>query len=155
RFVCDNALMWLRDYHLDGLRIDAIHAFFDRSATHILEQLALEVEELQAQVGRPLVLIAESDLNDPRVVTPRAAGGYGIDAQWSDDFHHAIHAVLTGERDGYYGDFGRLSHLARALREAFVYAGDRSPHRGRRHGRAPVGVSGHRFLGYAQNHDQI
>ncbi|MDQ1438398.1 MAG: maltooligosyltrehalose trehalohydrolase [Acidimicrobiaceae bacterium] len=155
RFFIDNALMWLRDYHIDGLRLDAVHAIVDTSATHLLEQLAGEVEVLSAHVGRPLTLIAESDLNDPRVVARREAGGYGMDAQWSDDFHHALHAALTGEKSGYYEDFGGLAHVATAMRQAFVYAGDYSPHRKRVHGRKPVGIAGHRFLGYLQNHDQV
>ncbi|HEY7334161.1 MAG TPA: malto-oligosyltrehalose trehalohydrolase [Bryobacteraceae bacterium] len=155
RFLCDNALMWLRDYHFDGLRLDAIHAIFDSSAVHFLEELASEVEALEARLGRDLVLIAESDLNDPRVVTPREAGGFGIDAQWSDDFHHALHAVLTGEADGYYADFGSLADLAYALRSAFVYDGRFSVFRNRRHGRKPERLSGSRFLGYLQTHDQI
>lgn len=155
RFFLDNALMWLRDYHFDGLRLDAIHAFHDRSAIHFLEDLSCDVEVLGAHLGRHFVLIAESDLNDPQVVTPREAGGYGIDAQWSDDFHHALHSVLTDETKGYYEDFGRLAHLAKALTEAFVYDGILSPHRGRVHGRPIVGLSGHHFLAYAQNHDQI
>ncbi len=155
RFVCDNALMWLRDYRFDGLRIDAVHAIVDTSAVHILEQLAAEVDELEARLGRHLTLIAESDLNDPRLVTPREAGGYGLDAQWSDDFHHALHAVLTGEREGYYADFGRLADLAKSLRHAYVYDGRYSRFRRRRHGRPVVGLSGHRFLAYLQDHDQI
>ena len=118
---------WLRDYHFDGLRLDAIHAYFDRSAVTFLENLSSEVDSLEASLGRHLVLIAESDLNDPRVVTCREAGGLGIDAQWSDDFHHALHSVLTGETTGYYKDFGSLRHLATALREGYVYAGDYSP----------------------------
>jgi maltooligosyltrehalose trehalohydrolase len=154
-FVIDSALMWLRDYHFDGLRIDAVHAIVDASATHILEEMATRVEELEGEVGRELVLVAESDLNDPRIVTARAAGGYGIDGQWSDDFHHALHALLTGERAGYYVDFGRVEHVATALENAFVYAGRYSPYRKRRHGRAATGLSGHRFLGYLQNHDQV
>jgi maltooligosyltrehalose trehalohydrolase len=155
RFFCDNALMWLRDYHFDGLRIDAIHAIFDSSATHFLEQLAMEVKDLEAHLGRHLVLIAESDLNDPRVVTPREASGFGIDAQWSDDFHHALHSVLTGERFGYYQDFGSFEHLAKALRNAYVYDGRFSTFRGRPHGRRPQGLSSSRFLGYLQTHDQV
>jgi maltooligosyltrehalose trehalohydrolase len=155
RFFCDNALMWLRDYHMDGLRLDAVHALIDTSATHFLEQLAGEVAALEAGIGRHLVLIAESDLNDPRIVRSREAGGYGIDAQWSDDFHHALHSVVTGERTGYYEDFGSLGVLATALRQVFVYAGDRSTHRARRHGRAPQGLEGWRFVVAAQNHDQI
>jgi maltooligosyltrehalose trehalohydrolase len=126
--------MWLRDYHFDRLRVDAVHALIDTSATHFLEQLAAEVNALQAASGRHLVLIAESDLTDPRVVRSVESGGYGIDAQWSDDFHHALHAALTGERSGYYADFGALSHLAKAIGQAFVYDGTYSVHRGRTHG---------------------
>jgi maltooligosyltrehalose trehalohydrolase len=155
RFFCDNALMWLRDYHFDGLRIDAIHAIVDTSAVHILEQLATEVETLQAEVGRHLVLIAESDLNDPRVVRHQERGGYGIHAQWSDDFHHALHTVLTGERDGYYSDFGSLADLAKAMTKGFVYDGRFSVYRRRFHGRPISGLTGHRFQGYLQNHDQV
>jgi maltooligosyltrehalose trehalohydrolase len=155
RFFCDNALMWLRDYHFDGLRVDAVHAIIDASAVHFLEQLACEVADLEAQIGRHLALIAESDLNDPRVIRPQDLGGYGIHAQWSDDFHHALHCVLTGERDGYYSDFGSLADLAKALQRAFIYDGRYSVFRQRRHGKSAVGLSGHRFLGYLQNHDQI
>jgi maltooligosyltrehalose trehalohydrolase len=155
RFLCDNALMWLRDYHCDGLRLDAVHALLDQSAVHLLEQLADEVEALEAQLGRRLVLIAESDLNDPRLVRSREAGGYGLGAQWSDDFHHALHAALTGERDGYYADFGALADLAHALRHAYVYEGRYSVGRGRRHGRPTSGLSGHRFVVFSQNHDHI
>jgi maltooligosyltrehalose trehalohydrolase len=155
RFLCDNALMWLRDYHVDGLRIDAVHAFLDTSATHVLEQLATEVDTLAASIGRRPVLIAESDLNDPRIVRSREAGGYGIDAQWSDDFHHALHTVLTGERAGYYEDFGTLGHLAEALTRVFVYGGRYSPHRDRVYGRSPAGLPATRFVVAAQNHDQI
>jgi maltooligosyltrehalose trehalohydrolase len=155
RFFCDNALMWLRDYHLDGLRLDAVHALVDTSAMPFLEQLAAEVHALEAHLGRHLVLIAESDLNDPRVVRPPELGGYGLGAQWSDDFHHALHAVLTGERAGYYADFGALADLAKALTGAFVYDGRYSHFRGRRHGRPATGLTGHHFLGYLQNHDQV
>lgn len=155
RFFIDNALMWLKDYHADGLRLDAIHAMVDTSAIPFLEQLATEVSDLSAHLGRHLVLIAESDLNDPRVVRSREIGGFGYDAQWSDDFHHALHSVLTGEREGYYADFGDLSDLANALRHGFVYAGRHSDFRGRRHGRATPGLSGQRLLGYLQTHDQI
>lgn len=147
--------MWLREYHLDGLRLDAVHALIDTSAVHFLEQLAAEVRELEGELGRHRLLIAESNLNDPRVVRPPEIGGYGLDAQWSDDFHHALHTVLTGERDGYYADFGAMADLARALRYAFVYDGRYSVFRRRRHGRPAAGLSGHRFVGYLQNHDQI
>jgi maltooligosyltrehalose trehalohydrolase len=155
RFLCDNARAWLEHYHFDGLRVDAVHALHDGSAVHFLEQLAEEVERLQTSLGRRLVLVAESDLNDPRIVRSREAGGYGFDAQWSDDFHHALHSCLTGERSGYYEDFGALADVAKALRDVFVYDGRRSKHRRRRHGR-PVGdLPRRRFLGYLQNHDQI
>ncbi|MGZ3678250.1 MAG: malto-oligosyltrehalose trehalohydrolase, partial [Ktedonobacterales bacterium] len=155
RFLCDNALIWLRDYHLDGLRLDAVHAFYDTSAIHLLEQLAEEVAELQSHLGRHLVLIAESDLNDPRVVRSREVGGYGLDAQWSDDFHHALHAVLTGEQSGYYADYGTLADLAHALEHAYVYDGRYSASRKRHHGRPTTSLPGHRFLGYMQTHDQV
>ena len=155
RFVIDNALMWLRDYHVDGLRVDAVHAIVDTSACHILEQLTGEVDALARALGRPLSVIAESDLNDPRIVRPREAGGFGCDAQWSDDFHHALHTVLTGETGGYYADFGSLADLAAALEHAYVYQGRWSAHRERTHGRAPDGLPPWRFLAYAQNHDQV
>ena len=155
RFFADNARMWLREYHFDGLRLDAVHAFYDRSAIPFLEYLAEEVQALSAEVGRHLVLIAESDLNDPQIVTSREAGGFGIDAQWSDDFHHALHTVLTGERSGYYEDFGSYADLKQALQNAFIYVGQYAPHRDRLHGRPPIGLSGRHFLGYAQNHDQV
>lgn len=156
RFFCDNALMWMRDFHIDGLRLDAVHAFIDRSAIHFLEQLASETEALAAALGRRLILIAESDLNDPRVVTPKEAGGLGMDAQWSDDFHHALFAVLCPqERGGYYSDFGSFAQLAKALERTFVYDGIYSRHRRRIHGRPAGPLSQHRFLGFIQNHDQV
>ncbi|HKS49143.1 MAG TPA: malto-oligosyltrehalose trehalohydrolase [Amycolatopsis sp.] len=157
RYVLDNALGWLRDFHVDGLRLDAVHALNDRRATHLLEELAVEVEALSAAVRRPLTLIAESDLNDPKLVTAREAGGYGLTAQWSDDLHHALHVALSGETSGYYADFGAPDALARTLREVFFHAGTWSSFRGRRHGR-PVDtrkIPGHRFLAYLANHDQI
>ncbi len=154
-FFIDNALMWLRDYHFDGLRIDAVHAFIDRSAIHFLEQLEAEVRTLGNHTGRRYAVIAESDLNDPRLVTEREAGGYGLDAQWSDDFHHALWVVLTGERTGYYQDFGSMADLATAIREAFVYQGQYSPHRKRNHGRSIGELPSDRFLGFIQNHDQV
>jgi maltooligosyltrehalose trehalohydrolase len=155
RFFCDNALMWLRDYHFDSLRLDAVHGIVDTSAMHILEQLKLEMEKLSTQLSRNLVLIPESDLNDPRLLWSRERGGFQLDAQWSDDFHHALHTVLTGEKTGYYSDFGKLEDLAKALRHAFVYDGNCSAHRRRVHGRSAEGLSGHCFLAYLQNHDQI
>ena len=155
RYFCDNALMWLRDYHVDGLRLDAVHAIVDTSAITFLEQLATEVDVLKAHLGRHLTLIAESDLNDPRVVRPWEIGGFGIDAQWSDDFHHALHSVITGEKNGYYSDFGSIRDLATAFETSYVYTGRRSKFRGKRHGRPPIGLTGHHFLGYVQNHDQL
>ncbi len=155
RFLCDNALMWMRDYHIDGLRLDAVHTFIDRSAIHFMEQLAIEVEELGATLGRRFVLIAESDLNDPRIVTSREGGGLGMDAQWCDDFHHALFTVLCPGVGGYYADFGSLGHLAKALEQTFVYDGMYSRFRDRVHGRRVGSLSQHRFIGFIQNHDQI
>lgn len=157
RYIVDSVLMWLRDYHVDGLRLDAVHAMPDGRATHWLEEVATEVEALSTHLGRPLSLIAESDLNDPTLITPREAGGYGLHAQWNDDAHHALHTLLTGERQGYYGDFGSLECLADVLTGAFFHAGTWSSFRGRSHGR-PVDrqrTPGHRFVAYLQNHDQI
>jgi maltooligosyltrehalose trehalohydrolase len=155
RFFCDNALMWMRDYHIDGLRLDAVHEYVDRSAVHFMEQLSSEVKALSAKLGRRLVLIAESDLNDPRVVTPARDGGYGMDAQWSDDFHHSLFTVLASERQGYYSDFGTLEKLAKALTKNFVQDGSYSQYRRRSHGRPTDDLSPHHFLGYIQNHDQV
>lgn len=155
RFFCENALMWLRDYHFDGLRLDAVHAYMDRSAIHFMEQLAGEVRALEAQTDKQYVVIAESDLNDPRLVRAPEAGGYGLDAQWSDDFHHAIFALLTGDRSGYYADFGKMADLAKSLKSVFVYDGIYSGFRDRTHGRPVEGLPAWRFLGYAQNHDQV
>jgi maltooligosyltrehalose trehalohydrolase len=155
RFVVDNALMWLRDYHCDGLRLDAVHALVDERATHLLEELAVAVERLGARLRKPLFLIAESDLNDPKLIRSREAGGYGLDAQWTDDVHHALHATLTGERQGYYVDFGSLPTLAKALTGAFVHDGEFSTFRGRRHGRPADGVPGDRFVVFLQDHDQV
>src|SRR4051812_42583131 len=157
RWIIDSALTWLRDFHVDGLRLDAVHALVDTRATHILEELAVEVEGLAAHVGRTLFLVAESDLNDPRLVRAREGGGYGLDAQWADDVHHALHSTLTGERQGYYVDFGPLSVLADALQRVFVHAGTPSTFRGRHHGRPfdPSVTPGWRFVTYLQNHDQV
>jgi maltooligosyltrehalose trehalohydrolase len=154
-FVIDNAVMWLRDYHCDGLRLDAVHAIVDESALHVLEQMAVRVSELSAQVGRPLFLIAESDLNNPRFVRSREAGGLGLDAAWADEWHHALHAAFTGDVSGYYEDFGSMELLAKAIRQAWVYDGIWSQHRKRHHGRPPVGMVGHQFVVFTQNHDQV
>jgi maltooligosyltrehalose trehalohydrolase len=155
-FIVDNAMMWLRDYHLDGLRLDAVHALSDNRAVHLLEQLAADVRALSASLNRELVLIAESDANDPRLVTSRQAGGYGLTGQWNDDFHHALHAVLTGERQGYYQDFGSIAALAKTLRRVFFHDGSWSSFRGRSHGRpVDVALPADRFVCYLQDHDQI
>lgn len=155
RFFIDNAKMWLRDYHFDGLRLDAVHAYVDRSAIRFMEQLGAEVHGLEQETGCHYVVIAESDLNDPRVVTERDRGGYGLDAQWSDDFHHALVTLLTGDRSGYYADFGSMADLAKALRDVFVVDGRYSVYRDCVHGRPVEGLPAWRFLGYAQNHDQV
>jgi maltooligosyltrehalose trehalohydrolase len=149
RFAVDNALMWLRDYHVDGLRLDAVHAIIDTGATHLLEQLATEVEELSAVVGRPLFLIAESDMNDPKILQ------WGIDAQWSDDFHHSIRTALTDERRSYYAEFDGLPDVAATLERGWPHAGGWSEFRQRTHGRRYEGLPGWHLLGYSQNHDQI
>lgn len=155
RFVLDNATQWLSHYHADGLRLDAVHAIVDDSAVHLLEELAAHVDALAVTLRRPVFLIAESDRNDPRLVRSRDAGGFGLDAAWADEWHHALHAALSGERSGYYEDFGSLELLAKALRQAWVYDGAFSPHRQRRHGRRPDGLAGYRFVVCTQNHDQV
>lgn len=154
-FVLDNAVMWLRDYHCDGLRLDAVQAMLDTSAVHILEAVADRVADLSYGLQRSLWVIAESDLNDPRVVRDPAQGGYGLSAQWSDDFHHSLHVMLTGESGGYYQDFQAFDLLAEALREAFVRPGDYRRYRDRSFGR-PIGdVPLTRFVAYAQDHDMV
>jgi len=157
RYILDNVTMWLDDYHVDGLRLDAVHALADSSPTHLLEEMAIEVAALSAHQRRPLTLIAESDLNDPTLITPREAGGYGLDAQWSDDFHHALHVALTGETQGYYADFAPLSALAKVCERGFFHDGTYSSFRGRAHGR-PIDVEHMptwRLVVANQNHDQI
>jgi maltooligosyltrehalose trehalohydrolase len=157
RYVIDNALMWLSDYHVDALRLDAIHAIEDDSPTHVLAELADATAALAEQVGRPLTLIAESDLNDPVVITPRALGGWGLQAQWDDDVHHALHALLTGERQGYYCDFGSLAVLAKTFTKAFLHDGAYSTFRRQQWG-APVDPQvqhGRQFVVCLQNHDQV
>ena len=155
RYVVDNALYWITEYHVDGLRLDAVHGIFDFSARHLLQEIAEAVHAQAEQLGRRVVVIAESDLNDPRLVRSIDEYGYGLDGQWSDDFHHAVHALLTGETAGYYADFGAVKHLAAALREPFVYDGAFSPHRRRRHGGKSVGLPREKFVVAIQNHDQV
>jgi maltooligosyltrehalose trehalohydrolase len=157
RFILDNVRMWLADYHVDGLRLDAVHALDDSSDVHLLEELAVEVAALSAHQGRPLTLIAESDLNDARLVTPREAGGYGLDGQWSDDFHHAVHVALTGETTGWLADFEPLSALAKVCERGFFHDGTWSSYRGRDHG-VPIDTAAMptwRLVVCAQNHDQV
>ncbi len=155
RYFIENALQWLRDYHIDGLRLDAVHALHDRRAVHFLEELSAEVDALSTSLGRPLTLIAESDLNDPRMVTPRESGGHGMTAAWNDDVHHAIHSAVSGETQAYYGDFGSLSALAKVLTCGYFHDGSYSTFRGRTHGRSASHVPGYRFVCCVQNHDQI
>ncbi|SPM37032.1 1,4-alpha-glucan branching enzyme [Mycobacterium rhizamassiliense] len=157
RYIIGCALRWMRDFHADGLRLDAVHALVDTTAIHILEELATETDWLAAQLGRPLSLVAESDLNDPRLITPRDRGGLGITAQWADDIHHAVHTAVSGERQGYYADFGSLATLGQTLRHGFFHAGTYSSFRHRRHGR-PLDTSAipaTRLLAYTCTHDQV
>lgn len=156
RYICDNALRWFQDFHIDALRLDAVHELQDDSERHVLAQLADETAELAQRIGRPLSLVAESDLNDPRMVTPTSQGGLGMTAQWNDDVHHAIHAYLTGERHGYYVDFGSIEALNKVYTQVFWHNGTHSPFRGRDWG-APVAddVDRRRFVVFASNHDQV
>ena len=155
-FIVDNALMWLRDYHVDGLRLDAVHALHDSAPVHILQELAEASDALSAELDRPLSLIAESDLNDPTLILPREAGGYGLAAQWNDDYHHAVHVAVTGETTGYYTDFAPLSALAKVWTQGFFHDGTWSSFRGRDHGR-PIDprVPTWRLVTFGQDHDQI
>ncbi len=154
-FVISNALYWITEYHIDALRLDAVHGIYDFSAVHILKELSDAVHTEAGRLGRTALLIAESDLNDSRIISPPAEGGYGLDAQWSDDFHHALHTVLTGERAGYYEDFGELADLRTALQDGFVYTGQHSSHRRRRHGNTVRHRPPQQLVICAQNHDQI
>lgn len=173
QFVLDNARMWLQDFHLDGLRLDAVHAIYDMSPRHILHELAATSKDVASRTRRHIHIVGESDLNDPRIILPaqpasggmataegESAGtpgrqGFGLDAQWSDDFHHALHAFLTRENRGYYADYGRPSDLACVLNTPFLYAGTYSPHRDRRHGAPAAGLPGDQFVISSQNHDQV
>lgn len=154
-FFIENALYWFREYHLDALRLDALHAVFDISAKHFIRELSERVQALSKQLNRSLYLIGESDLNDVRLITPLQEAGYGLDAQWSDDFHHSVHALLTGEDFGYYQDFGSLTHLCKALQEGFVYDWKYSKFRKRKYGSSSRLQPACRFVVCTQNHDQV
>ncbi len=154
-YFIENAVYWFRDYHIDALRLDAIQAIFEVGARPFLQELADTTADLSQQLGRQLYLIAESDLNDVRVLRSKELGGFGLDAQWCDDFHHALHALLTGENDRYYQDFGKCEHLAKAFKESFVYSGQYAPHRKRKHGNSAASQPAHQFLVFSQTHDQI
>jgi maltooligosyltrehalose trehalohydrolase len=153
RYFIENALHWFRRYHVDALRVDAVHGIYDFSARHFLDELREKVHG--GMTGRKAYVIAESDLNDVRIITPHDRGGYGLDAQWNDDFHHALHALLTGENKGYYADFGALGQMAKAMREGFVYSGQYSGFRRRRHGNSSAGRPARQFVVFSQNHDQV
>jgi maltooligosyltrehalose trehalohydrolase len=154
-YVLDNVRLWIEEFHADGLRLDAVHAIFDGSPRHILRAIKETADDASRRAGRTVTVIAESDLNDVRLLLPPERGGYGLDGQWSDDFHHAVHAYLTGERHGYYQDFGRVEDLAKVLVEPFLVAGTYSAHRDRTHGAPAQGLSGDRFVVSIQNHDQV
>jgi maltooligosyltrehalose trehalohydrolase len=155
-YILDNTTMWFRDFHVDALRLDAVHALVDESPKHLLQELAEQTDALSAHLRRPLSLIAESDLNDPRLITPREAGGYGLTAQWSDDYHHSVHVALTGETTGYYEDFASLDALAKTSTKGFFHDGTFSTFRGREHGHPiPSAVPTWRLVTFSQDHDQI
>ena len=153
-FCLENARYWFQEYHIDALRLDAIQGIYDLSAKHFLHELAEIVDTLSQQQGRKLYLTAESDLNDVRIIRSQALGGYGLDAQWNDDFHHILHTLLTGEQDRYYQDFGKCEQLAKSFREGFIYSGQYAPHRKRRHGNSSTSEPGYQFIVSSQNHDQ-
>jgi maltooligosyltrehalose trehalohydrolase len=154
-YFISNALYWITEYHIDALRLDAIHGIYDFSALHILRELAEAVHRQGAALGRRVQVIAESDLNDVRVIDPPESGGHGLDAQWNDDFHHALRTLLTGDRKGYYGDFGLFSHLVKGFREGFVLSGGYSVYRRRRHGSSSANHPPCRLVVFSQNHDQV
>jgi len=154
-YFIENALYWVTEYHIDALRLDAVHAILDFSAQPFLMELGEAVHERAERLDRRIYLIPESDLNDTRIIRSQELGGYGLDAQWNDDFHHALHTLLTGEQEGYYRDFGRLGQLAKAFREGFVYSGEYSAFRRRRHGNSSHEDPASQFVVFAQNHDQV
>ncbi len=155
RFFIENAIYWLTEFHIDALRLDALHAILDISSYPFLQELAEAFHEQAEQLKRRAYLIGESVANDARLIKPRELGGYGLDAQWNDDFHHSVHALLTSEQNGYYQDFGQLQYLVKAFREGFVYSGQYSHYRQRRHGVSSRDIPAHCFIVFAQNHDQV
>jgi maltooligosyltrehalose trehalohydrolase len=154
-FVVQNALMWCRDFRIDGLRLDAVHAIYDFSAKHIMQELAENIEELGRETGREYCLVAESNLNDVRYIKPVSSGGYGLDGQWSDDFHHAVHTLATGEKNGYYADFGEPGQLSKAIKDAFIFDGVYSKFRRKTYGNSTRDAEGGQFVIFSQNHDQV
>ncbi|MGE5218777.1 MAG: malto-oligosyltrehalose trehalohydrolase [Chloroflexota bacterium] len=155
QYFIQNALSWLIDFHFDALRLDAVHAILDHSPFTFLEELAVAVQSEAERLNRRMVLIAESAANDARLVRARERGGYGLDAQWNDDFHHGLHTLLTGETNGYYRDYGKFTQLVKAYREGFAYSGECSEFRRRRHGSSSRDLPAERFVVFAQNHDQV
>jgi maltooligosyltrehalose trehalohydrolase len=155
RFFIENALYWVTEFRIDALRLDALHAILDTSAYTFIEELAVSVRQRAAELGRKIYLIGESAANDARLVRSKEKGGYGLDAQWNDDFHHALHTLLTAENTGYYEDFGKLSQLEKAYSEGFVYSGEYSSYRRRRHGSSSRDIPAERFVVFSQNHDQV
>lgn len=155
RFFIENAVYWLTDFHIDALRLDAIHAIIDTSASTFLTELSEACHHVEKKTNRRIYLIGESDANDARFIMPQDSGGYGLDAQWNDDFHHSLHTILTGEKNGYYEDFGKLAHLTKAFEEGFVYSGQYSFYRKRHHGVSSSNIPATHFVVYSQNHDQI
>jgi maltooligosyltrehalose trehalohydrolase len=155
RFFLDNALYWAEHFHMDGLRLDAIHAIMDQSPHPFLQELSLEMEDMGQSLGKPVYIIAESDLNDAKVLRPRSQNGFGHHAQWMDDFHHSLHTLLTGEGQGYYQDFGRLQDLQKSMHSGYVYTRQYSAFRQRRHGTSSNGCRGEQFVVYTQTHDQV
>ncbi len=154
-YFVQNALMWLRDFHMDGLRLDAVHAIYDFSARHIMQELSEKTSELSADTGRNYYLIAESHLNDVRYINPASIGGYGLNAQWTDDFHHAVHTLVTGEKRGYYMDFGKPRQLSKAIKEVFIFNGKYSEYRQKTYGNSARNNPGEQFVIFSQNHDQV
>jgi maltooligosyltrehalose trehalohydrolase len=154
-FVLDNARLWLEEFHVDGLRLDAIHAIYDLGAHHILRAIQEVADDVAGRSGRAVHIVAESSLNDPRLLWPVERGGHNLGAQWTDDFHHAVHAYLTGEQNGYYEDFGAPAQIARALEQPFLFTGQYSKYRHRKHGAPADGLAGDRFVVCLQNHDQV